>query len=202
MHTVRSPARIPALLIGLGYVFLLLASPLLGQQEDREGESLGPQEAVKSDTGAVSRLLAEAAAIRKTDPRKALLLAEEAEGIARKTGDSYGWSNALFSKCISHIYQGESSNALKFAIDAASIKEKIQDQNGLASIYTTMGTLYSKNGDGDRALEYQTRALKHYERMNDRRGLSTVKNNIGLLYMNTGAYQPALRFFMESITLK
>jgi signal transduction histidine kinase len=180
---------------------LIASLPVIAQQDD---DPTGDEtvSAKGGDSDPVVRLLQQAAAIRHLDPKQALKLGEEAEQMARASGDSYGWSNALYSKCISSIIQGDVSTALKYAIQAATIKEKLSDQTGLAAIYSTMGTLYSKSGDAERALDYQTRALKHYELKNDRQGLSTVKNNLGLLYMNSGAYENALRFFNESIALK
>jgi signal transduction histidine kinase/tetratricopeptide (TPR) repeat protein len=189
-------------LVILACVWLVAAALPAAAQRDDDPSAIVQIPPLAADTGAVSRLLAEATSVRRSDPKKALELGERAEQIARKSGDSYGWSNALVSKCISCIVQGDVSNALRYAINAASIKETISDQPGLAAVYSTIGTLYSKSGDGERALDFHTRALKYYERVNDLRGLSNVKNNIGLLYMNSGSFENALRFFNQSIALK
>lgn len=135
------------------------------------------------------------------DNERALEIIEEAENAARLSGDSLWIVKSLRVKgqLLSRLVK------LPESIQACHNALKIVNRNGFwdeqAAIFNSLATSYAFLGKDDIALEYFLKTFEIAEASRDSFLLAQSLNNIGVFYYRLGAFQTALDYLLNSLSI-
>lgn len=139
--------------------------------------------------------------IEKTNPKRALSLAEKANSISTELNYSYGIAKsflmmgyvqerlALFNKALGNFFK------------AQTIFFEINCPSELYRATNMLGYIYCRLGNYDKALLFFQNCLTISKEINDMRGQSNALNNIGEIYCALNQYNEALGYYEECCAL-
>ena len=154
----------------------------------------------KEKVEALLRIANEAVA---KNPEAGLMLAMEAEQIARKEKLSHKYSDALKLKADAYFYL-DSLHAAVLAYRMSAEADLDSPRPRPDSILRRLGDagyVYYQLGWFDKAIEYHTRALGMSRQRSDTSEIATNLSNLGLSYKMTGQHHKAIECFLAALEL-
>lgn len=137
-----------------------------------------------------------------TTPAKAIIVAQNANRLARKINYLKGAAYSQKNIGIAYYYQGEYVEALASWKKSLAIFDSINDQVGVANILSNIGAIYYNEGDYNNALENYLKSLKVSEKIKDTLRIVTALTNIGAVYIDKKATQEkALDYSLKALAL-
>lgn len=155
----------------------------------------------KQDSIRVFYLQEESLKYYRSDPQKALALAQESYDLATQLKYTKGQARSLNIIGICYDEQSDYVRAFDNYETAATLYEALEDPKGLAKTYNNIGILYRYQGNYPLALEYYQKSLLIEEKSGDKYGASKSLNNIGVIYFFKEDYDKALDYFEKSLLL-
>ena len=149
----------------------------------------------------VELLLDRAEAVRRNDPRTAIVLAERARAVARDLGHDQSLARAEMNIGIGHYFMGEYRQAMEAYRTALETASAAADTANIASALNNIGILYFVWGEHDLAIDYYLRSVRFYEQIGDREGLAKGYNNVAGVMHSAGEYAQALDYYQRSLAI-
>lgn len=138
---------------------VLLLSMLSGFSQNREIDSLSALLRIeKTDHGRIDLLNALSFAYQDSKPDSALLLAQSAWYLSRKTKDARGESYALSQMAIAYKSLGNFTKSLEYSITKLKMDEARESAKDLTLSYLYIASLYAESKDFDKGLVYAKKA--------------------------------------------
>lgn len=146
-------------------------------------------------------LLVLADGVSGIDARRALLYAQEADGIAQVQGDARARAEALYlaGRCAELLLDHET--ALAAYGEALHALHATQDERAVAKTLRAISFVHDTLGDFSRALDYQFRALEIDQRTGDEGSKAATLRTIGIVYSRSGDPETGLDFYRQSLAL-
>ncbi len=169
----------------------------------------------ESDLDQIQAIFALLEEIHRSEPQRALALAEEAQDIARRSLERNSSSNdtqttrelrraianSLLNQGICRNQLAEYGNATELLKQAFDLYESLKDFEGSAQSANNIGLVYKNLGDFPVAMEYYHRSIFLAEQIGFRRCLMGTLLNIGNVYFILGDYVRALEQYERSLLL-
>ena len=195
------------------FLFRRLALPMacgltaLGSlaQPSAPADSLDQQLAAAPDSARLRLLLAQAAALRQSDPERALRRAAEALQRARRQHRVGPEIDARLQQGRICYTLGQSTAAAAHLHAAQRLAAAQHDTLRLATAYLYLGTTYKNIGQYGPALDYARQARFYYDRAlrqghaPARRGVAVSYNNSGTVYLAQKQFGPAAADFQQAL---
>jgi signal transduction histidine kinase len=131
-----------------------------------------------------------------------LVIAREAETLAKRVGFRRGTAEALNNSGIVYFNQANYTEALKSNLKALQMYEEIGDNDGIADALNSLAVYYNRQGDYDKALECHLKALKIREKMGDKQGIAASLNNIAAVYHSQGKNGESVEYHFKVLRMR
>ncbi|RTQ49138.1 tetratricopeptide repeat protein [Hymenobacter gummosus] len=189
-----------------GALLLWVGLPLLGQaQAPAPPDSLDRRLAAAPDSARLRLLLADAAALRQSDPERALRRATDARRLARQQHRSPQEADAALLQGRICTALGQASEAATHLHAAQRLAAAAHDTLRLASAYLVLGTTYKNLQQYGPSLDYARQARYYFDRAvrqgqpAARRGVAVSYNNSGTVYLEQQKYPLAAADFQQAL---
>lgn len=139
--------------------------------------------------------------IFRTDPRRSLLLAEEACTLARALEDRRGEADSLWSLAVSYETLSNYSEAMRHARSAYTIYTRLKSRREMADALNAIGVIAIRTGDYATALDSFREALIIFEEEDRSRSAAQTLNNIAAVHEAVGNFPEALDTFLQSLRI-
>ena len=151
----------------------------------------------------VDALNALAREIRRTDVRRALSIAQQANTLACAPSHSYprGQADSLLTLSTCNRLLGQNEQALAHALEALAVYQQLNDPTGQQATLSHLGALYCNLGEYPTALDFQLQFLSLAEQSGDLRNQSTAALQIGFTYSEMGRYAETFPYYDRGLTL-
>lgn len=133
------------------------------------------------------------------DPEKAVLYADTAVQLARKSGDSAQVAFALNGKSIPYIRLGSHKEGLK--VLEAAIAADTTDINLTAKIHSKIALVKQHFELDEEALESMIKAKRLFEASKDSVSLARITSNLGKFYLTHNRFDQAEKYVKEAVLL-
>ena len=154
------------------------------------------------DSARVFTLLELAGQYYRTDPDKALELAEEASELADRSGVKPGLALAQKAVGMSYYFKGDWVDASVSWKQALETYTEIGDLNGESNMLNNLGAIHFSGGDDEVALDYYLESLRVAEASRDSLRTVTALVNIGTVYLNKEANtELAVKYLKRALPL-
>jgi len=183
-------------------LFLLISALAPAQDQAEIGKIKARLRSARPDSSKVDLLYRLSKQYWSNNLDTALLLTNEALGLAQALDYTKGLGNAYNGLGVIHWYKGEYNTALQYNHKALIAREKTGDTIEIANSYNNIGLLYDDQGDFPNAMRYYLNALKLYEECNDLEGVAQEHNNIGLIFYNQRNYREALASLNKALPFR
>ncbi|MGB5404552.1 MAG: tetratricopeptide repeat protein, partial [Robiginitalea sp.] len=164
------------------YIILLFPMLLMPQEEIEKKGSDPLQNAIKTDTVEINKLLNRSLQLRNTNPDSSIILARQAielsDAIKHQPGKALGF------KHIGAVYydRGDYQDALDYFTRSLRVFEIQKDTSGISNLQNNIGSVHNSIGDYPTALEYFINSLRNGEIAEDSLRIGTALLNIGTVY--------------------
>jgi DNA-binding winged helix-turn-helix (wHTH) protein/tetratricopeptide (TPR) repeat protein len=190
--------------------------PRIDMQEVQTCDHAGNYQCAKSAAANVASkaerrgsriLLAEAklwlsqAAIRTDDPAGAMALAEEAQAIFEKAGDTYGTARASYRIADLLYRQGQFAQSNAVLEQCLRVFRQIGNDRYAALTLNDIAVGLRNMGEPAKAKEMYEQCLMEQRLIRNRRGIADTLNNLGALAWHQGDLPEAKRYYEEAIDL-
>jgi two-component system NtrC family sensor kinase len=139
--------------------------------------------------------------IRVSDSNKALLLSEEAIGLAKTTGYTKGMAEGLRTLGFSYLRLSKHAEANRYLEEALELFELLNDECGKSDVYEYLGIIQRSFGNYKASLEFLFRSLELRQQNIYREGESLSFYHIGVTYKYLGNLEQALESFLKSLSI-
>ncbi|MGB5316529.1 MAG: adenylate/guanylate cyclase domain-containing protein [Robiginitalea sp.] len=187
---------------GLLYIILLFPMLLMPQEEIEKKGSDPLQNAIKTDTVEINKLLNRSLQLRNTNPDSSIILARQAielsDAIKHQPGKALGF------KHIGAVYydRGDYQDALDYFTRSLRVFEIQKDTSGISNLQNNIGSVHNSIGDYPTALEYFINSLRNGEIAEDSLRIGTALLNIGTVYSeDEETYSDAIENYRRSIDI-
>ena len=154
------------------------------------------------DENEVSNLIDSYKEITKSNPKKALVSAQDAFEISKSLNFEEGQIKALIVMGESLYSLSEFELALKKFYEALPYALKLQNRKYEAEIYHWIGNLNQSFSNYQTALEFYFKSLNLKKDLHDKLAEAQTLNNIGIIYKLLNNYPKALEYYLRSLTFK
>ncbi len=187
-----------SLVVFLGLV--LWTKPLLAQNPLVDSLETYLEE-VQEDTNKVNALNDLAFHLHPSEPRRTIVLSDQAISLSEKLRYQRGLARAHNHKGIGYWYVGEYDSAITFFERAFLLYGEINDKKGQSAILNNVGNLYRIQGNYPRAIENYQKSLKIDEERRDTNGVAISMVNIGLIYKNQEDWEKAMNYYSQALEI-
>jgi len=158
-------------------------------------------EAAATHQERLALMLSLADGVSSIDARRALALAQEADELAVRSGDSASRAEALYlqGRCADLLL--DHVTALDTYERALEAFEHARNDGAIAKTLRAISFVYDALGDSTRALDYQFRALTIDQRTGDVNSRVATLRMIGVVYSRSGDHASGLDFYRRSLAL-
>ncbi|MGB5508018.1 adenylate/guanylate cyclase domain-containing protein [Robiginitalea sp.] len=184
------------------YIILLFPMLLMPQEEIEKKGSDPLQNAIKTDTVEINKLLNRSLQLRNTNPDSSIILARQAielsDAIKHQPGKALGF------KHIGAVYydRGDYQDALDYFTRSLRVFEIQKDTSGISNLQNNIGSVHNSIGDYPTALEYFINSLRNGEIAEDSLRIGTALLNIGTVYSeDEETYSDAIENYRRSIDI-
>lgn len=193
MNTLnKKTLLITLLLIGLSGTSISQNSPNITDLENQLSQSI-------NDTTKIRVLVKLAKSIRYTEPKRSLLICEEADSIAYSLDDPKWIASTLITTSTTKIYLGEFKDAAFSLKEAVELSKKNHlDKNELMALNNLAG-LYLQLDAPHKAQEYFLQAYQKVQESNDPFAIAIQSYNLGNFYFSIDDHEKALKYFRQSL---
>src|SRR5258708_16486057 len=167
-------------LFGLIFLLFLLSLPAPAQRDDVTNLASGLHQA---DTAKINVLVEQIAALRETDPARAIKLGLETVALSQQLGFAKGVGRASGSLGWIYYRRGDFLKAFEYSIEALQIRQKINDQHEIASSLNNLAAIEFEEKQYDRCLQRFRTALAISRRLGDSKTICRSLNNLGYVYL-------------------
>ncbi|MBG8555870.1 tetratricopeptide repeat-containing sensor histidine kinase [Hymenobacter guriensis] len=185
---------------------LLASGPVASQaQAATPPDSLDRRLAAAPDSARLRLLMADASALRGTDPARAMQRAQAALQLARQQRRSPQTMEAQFLLGRLLNSQGNSKEAVRYLLDALQLATQHHDTLRLAHAHLYLGTAYKNLKQYPAALEAAQQARLFYQRASQAgnamaaRGVVVALNNTGTAYLEQKQFPAARQSFQQAL---
>ena len=154
------------------------------------------------DKNEVSNLIDSYKDLSKSNPRKALVSAQDTYEIARKLGFEEGKIKSLILMGESLYVLSEFDLALRKFYEALSPVLDLQIKKYEADIYHNIGNVNQSLSNYQSSLEFYFKSLNIKKDLPDKLSESLTLNNIGIVYKLLNNYPKALEYYLRSLSFK
>jgi tetratricopeptide (TPR) repeat protein len=155
----------------------------------------------KEDTVKLNLLNDIVYAYSTVSPAKGLVLADQAIGLAKITGDKMKLAASFSNKAANYRALGEDSLALIMYTNALKMHEQMHNMIGVAKVMHNIGIIHSQNGNYYKALDYHNKSLSVFELLNEKQRMASSFNSIGVNYMYLTDYSKSLEYFLKALKI-
>lgn len=154
----------------------------------------------------INALNALAYAVNRSDPKRALMLAEQAQQLS-KEGDfvenpyKKGLAESMRTLGMLKMYEGEYDQAMLACSVALDLAEDAGLQEVKPSAYNTIATVYRQLGDLSTSLEYFVKQQLASEQLGDRLDAAKATVGIGVIYFDMEDYAKFLDSSEQSLAI-
>ena len=146
-------------------------------------------------------LAQEAWALRRSDPKRALGLGEEAYALAEAANDLTAQAHSLLVIGYSYTRLSDLNNALHKTQAALTLFEKLDDKEGERRALNTLGIIYGESGVLPKALRTFLALQIVCAELGDKKAEANALNNAGLIYLYLGELDSALDYYLRALEL-
>jgi tetratricopeptide (TPR) repeat protein/DNA-binding winged helix-turn-helix (wHTH) protein len=152
-------------------------------------------------------LLAEAklkeslAASRLNDPKGALAVGEEAEGIYKEVGDQYGFANAQYRVADLLFQQGNYAQSNALLEQCLQVFHTLGNDGGAAQTLNDIAGGLFEMGELSKAKDIYEQALVGQRLVRNKRGIAEVLSNLGVIQYQQGDLGRARKYDEEALAL-
>ncbi len=156
----------------------------------------------KEDTNKVKHFNALAFAFYHINPDTTILLAQQADSLAKNLLWAKGEANAYRDAGLGYRVKGDYPKALDYYLKALKIAEETGDKPLQAKTLGSIGIAYRSIGDYTKALDYDLNTLKIDKEIGAKSGIAYDLSNIGIIYCDQGDYSKALDYIMKALKME
>lgn len=134
------------------------------------------------------------------DKQSGSVFIQQADSIAKKTGDKKLLVYVLRRKAINVRQSSENKNALKYLLDAEQIAQSIGDKKLLSACQRSISSFYQNSlSDYPKAMDYAFKAIATAEDANCLHCLTGVWTNLASLYNVIGDQEKSLVYYQKAM---
>jgi tetratricopeptide (TPR) repeat protein len=136
------------------------------------------------------------------NPDTALVLCNEAEAIAQKSGDDALLATAYASKSAVYLVNDNNNLTLEYAVKGLKISEHTPLPNDiLAALYRKFGYVYRNTNRAPEGIQYYKKALQYSAAAHNQQDMAATYSNIANLFVTIKQYDSALHYFDSALTI-
>jgi tetratricopeptide (TPR) repeat protein len=135
------------------------------------------------------------------DARGAIVQFEEALGLSRRNGNSFGEAAALDGLGLAHSALSQYPKAIGYLELALVINHKSGNLPGESAVMADLGVAYSALGQYSKTIEYLEQARAIDLAIGNLRGEASVLNNLGATYRAMGQYPKAIEYHEQALAI-
>ncbi len=155
----------------------------------------------KQDTSRVLLLNRIGGAYFSSKPDTALVLAQQALALAKKTGFTKGEASSLNLSGTVFRTIGNYPKALEYYLEALKKSEAVGYTRGIGTVLSNMANIYSSQGNYRQAIVYSTKGLAIYKSLKNELGIVINLLNIGDSYEKLNMLDSALDYTIHAYNL-
>jgi len=140
--------------------------------------------------------------LRRSEPERALELANEALELANERHDVPVIADAHKLRGLAYLTVDNHEGCLNEMREAESLFRQLGDEQQTTRCLGYQGMALSSMGELWPAIEVIERVLEAFREMGDERGVAAATNNLGVYYERVGDYEQALRLNLESLAIE
>lgn len=146
----------------------------------------------------ITQLNDEAWHIKRTDERRAIQLAKEAQALALEHNDVQGEAYSLRTLSFINQQLGNYGESLSQGINAITLLQSINDVTTLPDVLITIGASYMRLGEYAEALTYFNEAQSYSHQQKNLRQEAKCYNALGNIYFFLKEYENAFTVYQKS----
>lgn len=134
------------------------------------------------------------------NPDTALIIGEQAFGLAKNIKDTNRIIDALNSIATAYAVQGNYTPSLTYFYQARDFAKLVNQPKDLSRIFNNIGLVYWNQGKLDSAIEVYNQSLRQFNKMDEQKGnMANTYNNLGLIHKNKGNYNLAIQNYRAAL---
>ncbi|MBL7897769.1 MAG: GAF domain-containing protein, partial [Crocinitomicaceae bacterium] len=139
--------------------------------------------------------------IVRTDPAKALAMAEANLAESEKTGYKKGIAWAYGNMGASHTWLGNYEKALEYCFKGVELLRECGEYKQEVQIHYNLSIVFYMLGDPDKQLQYAFESLHLARKINDRAGEANGLNGVGTVHYMIGKNEDAIKYLTEGLAI-
>ena len=156
----------------------------------------------KNDTLKLNLYTALYLAVKGSNPKRALEIANQELTLAQKLSIQQAIATACSNCCLANYSLGNYDAALQYGLKALKIREVLGERSAIASSLGNIGIVYAIQKQMGLALQYYQKSLALRLALNDKKGLAISYNSLGNAYQDLGNDSLALVNYENSLRLR
>ncbi|HEY8894478.1 MAG TPA: histidine kinase dimerization/phosphoacceptor domain -containing protein [Niastella sp.] len=185
------------------FLFILFISPCCPAQKWRSQTDslLRAYKQAVTPTQKVKPLTEAAYVFLLQNPDTSMLLYNEAEKIAEKSGNDTAWAMVYAGKSAVYLIRDNNELTLEYALKGLKISERTQlPPDVMAALYRKLGYVYRNTNKHKEAIDIYKKALAYSRLSNNLYDMATTSSNIGNNFNSFKQYDSALVY--HALTLE
>ncbi len=140
--------------------------------------------------------------LRRSDPKEAKVLADQAIALAKRGKEKEILGRALNFRAYLFYEEGDINSAISYLEKAIKIAEMIDNKSIKDTSCRILGNIYRIKGELDSARNFFEESLRLSKEMKDEDGVAVAYNNLSNVYLLKGELRKALEYQKMSLALK